>query len=171
MSTMRIIFGIFLFSILSGCVQSTGDESSLVDYNCGIPCLATAPTASATTISSATGGHVDLEFTIQGNLTDVASVYIEYGRVTDGFSAGYAVLTSPTTASNTVRIYVDSGVEPGTYYPVFDFYTVTNPDAHGQYNVDDRESSTKYMYAQALSYRNYTFALTPFDIPYLTITP
>lgn len=171
MQTLLRLLVSALTLLLASCI-SASEDSYLVAYNCAIPCLESSPAVSPTAVSSSTGGTVDITFTTAGDLADIRRISVTLHSLSNDDSLGMVNLNNPVTnPTNTLQVVINAGTTPGTYYPLFDFYTESNPYAHGQYNVDSRLSTTKYHYAQSLSPQKYSYALSPFDIPVITVTP
>lgn len=152
-------------------VAACNDASttSTVSYECKLPCLKSDPTLSTGVVSSATGGVVDISFELDGDLTNIESVFVLLEPVGGGLSIGPGPLWSPIQSQNTVSITVDAGTALGDYYPRFSFKHVSPDNTGSQYYLDLSHSKTQYVYYEWLNGTSTTLMQSPFNVPMLKI--
>lgn len=153
--------------ILIGCGSDSGSNVS-----CNLPCLESSPTVSIATINGATGGNVDISFSIKGDLFNVNNVSIML--ISDDIfstlpAAGFDVVIAPTASANTVNISINSGTQAGTYYPNFSITANTPGNTGNQYFIDPTKSQSKYTYVEVVNGSSNTPALTLFTVPKITV--
>ena len=127
---------------ITGCGSSS---SSTQSYSCSLPCLQVTPVISTTSISTATGGTVDVTLEFSGSITDIARVDIFLRDTNSGTNAGTSVTFSPATQTLTETITVNSGTPVGSYYPYVIIYT-TASNTSSRYYRDISLSASQYAY-------------------------
>lgn len=162
------------FITLSGCNSS--DDSSTSDTTasnppCSLPCLAEAPVMDLTSISSTTGGTVNVGFTVSGDIANVSNISVVL-MSTDFMSSDVAGVVggmTPSTAQNILAITVPADTPPGDYYPYFSF-TALNPSNSGNmYYIDPTKSTTRYTFAEVVDGGSAIPALTAMTVPVLKV--
>ncbi len=146
-----------------------GDGDSL--HACTLPCLAESPTLDTTSVLSATGGIVNLTFTLRGDVANVANVVV-FLLSTNPLStnqAGSATILFPTQAENTVAITVNAGTALDDYYPTFAITALSPTNSGSQYFLDPTKSSSRYTYVETVSGVSNVPELTGFSIPVLKV--
>lgn len=152
--------------ILAGCGGGSSDNTS---YACTLPCLEIAPTLSTSTVSSATGGTVDVTVRLLGELTNIGSFNVSFSKIGSGNTVGLGVVWSPLQPDNVVSVTVNAGAEPGDYYPRIMFNAVSPNNTGSQYYMDSSKSSANYTYYEWVDGVASAAAVTPFAIPVLQI--
>ncbi|MCW8825710.1 MAG: hypothetical protein OQK78_04725 [Gammaproteobacteria bacterium] len=152
--------------ILVGCGGSSSDTS----YACTMPCLGSAPTLSTGTISSATGGTVDANLNLQGDLTKIDTVAVSL-VAPGGTSMGLAVLSSPIVANNTVSMTVNSGTGVGDYFLRVTFRAVSPSNTGSMYYRNTSITSSSYTYYEWVEGVTTSNMSTSFAIPKLEVVP
>lgn len=169
------LFIITISLLLVSC--STSDGESDTAYPCAFPCLAIGPSLSTQTISSSTGGTVEVTLGVSGDLEYVNVDLLQYqsGCNSASIMPGGAVYNLVAGTKYTITITVPAGLPACQYYP--NVWTqpvgVTTYSTFGYYWHN--EPDVKYHYAETIeddSGLSHTEVYrTPFDIPILEITP
>lgn len=154
------------FLMMSGCGGGSSDSAT---YSCTLPCLEVAPVISVNTVSSTTGGTVDVTIKILGDVTTLSSLNITLRSTTSGSAAGSAVVFSPTQSLMTETITVNSGTAAGAYYPYITFFVAAPANTSNLYYLDPSKSSAKYTYYEITAGNPSAAAVSPFVIPVLQV--
>lgn len=94
MKRVFLLFSVVIsYLTLLGCSDSSSDN---IPYSCSLPCLEVTPVVSASTVSSSTGGTVDVTINILGDITQLSSLNITLRSTTSGHQLGSAVVFDPT---------------------------------------------------------------------------
>jgi hypothetical protein len=153
----------------------SGDNNgpSVAAYSCNVPCLASAPTLSSSTISSGTSSNVSLTFALQGDVTNISdiSVIMANSRITaTSLPVGNGVLIGPITKNQvTVNIKINASSTPGTYYPNISITAKTPANTGGLNYIDPTKSESAYTYTEGLGGKIAGPYLTPFAVPLFTV--
>ncbi len=162
------------FIMASILVAVTGCEtSSSVDtapYSCSYPCFNSAPSVSTNTVSSATGGTVVIDVELNGDITNVASVFVYLADITSGSGAALTGrVDNPTQSLNSISVTVPAGTAAGTYYPWFSVRYVNPSSSGGEYYLNSSVSSTNYTYYEWTPSGNTLNMLSPFAISFVQV--
>lgn len=163
--TYSSIFAVLIALFVTACSSSSSDTQA---YSCTLPCLEAAPAISTTSISSATGGIVDVTLNFSGNITDIDRVDIFLRDVSSGNNAGFIYVFTPTTQSLTESIPVVSGTTISSYYPYVVIYTTTNSTS-SRYYSDSSLSSNQYIYYEIKNGNASQNMISPYTIPMLQV--
>lgn len=171
----RLILLVSVSLLLSACGYKEGEEGEQV--NCSMPCLLNTPTLDVTSISSATGGTVEITFTIDGSVFNVDNVLVEL-KSTEFLNhtvAGNNTLTSPTKATNTLAITVNAGNAQDTYYPKITFTNKVPSNSGAMYYLDWTKSDYLYTFAELVDILGIITGKDPvlsdMAFPSVTVTP
>lgn len=157
------------FLMLTGCSSSSSDSGTgTVAYNCTQTCLQSSPTLSTNTVSTATGGTVDVTLNFSGNVVDIERVDIFLRDVNSGNNAGTSMTFSPFSSSYTASITVNAGTAAGTYYPYVIIYMTTS-NTNNRYYRDSSVSTSVYSFYEIENGSAQPLMITPYSIPYLTV--
>ena len=151
--------------ILTGCSSSGSDT---VAYNCTQTCLQSSPTLSTNTVSTATGGTVDVTLNFAGDVANIQRVDIDLRDVNSGNNAGTSITLSPISSSLTESITVNSGTTVGTYYPYVTIFMTTS-NTNNRYYRDSSVSTTQYSFYEIDNGSAQSLMVAPYSIPYLTV--
>ena len=160
---MAILTCVYL--ILTGCSSS---DSDTVTYNCTQTCLQSSPTLSTNTISTATGGTVDVTLNFVGNVADIERIDISLRDVNSGNNAGTSMTFSPFSSSYTASLTVNAGTAAGTYYPYVTIF-MSASNTNNRYYRDPSVSITSYSFYEIEDGSAQSLMLSPYSIPYLTV--
>ena len=170
---------------LTACSSDSSSDSNtsgvgLSDpVNCNSPCLLEAPTLDINTISAATGGIVNVTFTIKGDLATVAQIQIDVLPVDSSNGQGrvtFVTIQDPAQATNTQPMVINAGsIASGEYYLKFNILsTVTNEFGDvtdATYDLIPVISTTNYSFQQTIVGEAQTEVITDLVIPFITINP
>lgn len=146
-----------------------GGGGSSPAFNCTIPCLAGSPTLSVSSVSSATGGTVTLEFTLTGDAENVV-VFLMSENPLSMNSAGNNFLTNVQGGvPQQIDIVVNAATPLDTYYPNIGV-TANQLNTGSLHYLDPTKSSTAYTYNEVVSGNASVPVLSPYTIPKLTVT-
>ncbi len=167
---LRTITSVLVSLALTAYVPVNATNSQ---YNCSIPCLASAPVLSSNVASSASGDTVTLSFTIHGDITNVSNVSIIL-KSTESFSghteiAGRSMLFNPTRADNMVDIVINSDTPPGTYYPLITITPNAPTYSDNKYSMDVTKSIYSYTQVEVIEGANPTPTVTDLAIPTIQV--
>jgi len=166
MSKIFSILIILSVYFINGCSDSSPETMS---YTCTLPCLDSAPTLSIATISSATGGTVDVTLNFSGDITNINRVDIILRDINSGTSAGASAIFTPTTQNLTETITIASGISISSYYPFVIIYINTN-NTSTRYYREPKISTSQYTYYEILDNNpSQFFMLSPFTVPILQV--
>ena len=168
MNRRFVFFGLSIigFLMMNGCGSDSSDN---VTYSCTLPCLEVAPVISVNTLSSATGGTVDVTIQILGDVTELSSLNITLRSTTSALEAGSAVVFNPAQSLMTETITVNSGTTVGSYYPYVTFYVAAPANTSSRYYLDSSTSSAQYTYYEITAGNASAAAVSPFAIPVLQV--
>ncbi len=166
-----LIWSIFAMSLmLTSC--GSGDAAG-EKVGCTIPCLAEAPMIDVSSVSSATGGAINVTVKIQGDITNINNITILLNttKIDSGFPAGSGSVFNPPQATNTIAVTVEAGTAQGNYYPNISFTVESPPNSGNQYYIDPTKSESHYTYTEVVSGIASTPILTGFQVPVMVVTP
>jgi hypothetical protein len=150
-----------------------GGGSPSSNYTCNLPCLASNPALSASTISGTTGGSISVTFAVQGDLANISVISIIMASpniTTLTLPAGAGAITAPITQTPvTVPIKINAGTAPGTYYPSISIVAKAPANYGGENFIDPTKITTQYTYTEVLGSTTAGPHLTPFAVPLLTV--
>lgn len=164
---LRELLVLSCIALLSACESDS--SISQQSYACELPCLKSEPILSTATVSSATGGEVKVTYELDGDLTNIDSIFVFFEEVGGGSSYNIGPLWNPTQSLNTVSITVDAGTPVGEYYPRFSFRHVSPDNTGSQYYLDSTNSSSRYTYYEWVAGKSTPIMVSPYNIPRLTI--
>lgn len=160
----RICLLIFIFS-LSACGGGGSDSSGVV---CTLPCLAESPTLSETTISSATGGTVTIQFKLTNDAENVLVVLASENPLNLN-TAGFGNLANVQGGIvNQIDIVVNAGTTSDTYYPNISV-TANQMNSGSLYYLDPTKSGNRYTYNEVITGNAGSPRLSSFTIPKLVV--
>ena len=167
----KIICLHLLATVLIGTSACTTDTGS--PLTCTLPCIDSAPTLSASSIDSSTGGTVTVSFHINGSVTDIAAITVlmkstnatsinTIGGIFDG------MIISPASNNISATFNVSAGSTLDTYFPYISI-TTTNGDG-AQYYIDPTKSNSSYTYTEVIGSAAGTPQLSNLTIPTVSVT-
>lgn len=178
-SVIQLFVMVITVLVLSACSSDPADSNGIGNsdpVNCNSPCLLETPTLDTNTIASATGGTVNVSFTIKGDIANVGHIYIYVEPVDSSSGAGrltYVYIPDPTQTSITSAINISAGSVTGEYYLRFDIITpIVGEEADGAwYKLDASISATNYSFEETVALVTQNAVITDFVMPIITLTP
>lgn len=173
----------FLVALTACSSSDTANDSDgrvLSDpVNCNSPCLLETPTLDINTISAATGGTVNVTFTIKGDLAAISQIQIDLLPVDTSSGQGrvtWATIQDPAQATITQPMVVSAGsIASGNYYLDFNFApSVVNEFGEGdaaKYDLLPDISTTNYSFEEVVASVSQIAVITDLVIPFITINP
>lgn len=166
---MALLAILFTTVIIAGCGDDTSDLGGGIPtagpITCNIPCITGSPILSTTSISSATGGSIDVTVTIDGNLSDVRRLDMYLLLPGDTVFVDYQINLSPSLQTNTYTLTVPAGTPTGTYYVEIGVGSTSGEGV--MYSLYFGGST--YTYTESLPSGGHNVLVSEFTVPFITV--
>ena len=156
---------IVLIFILPACGGGGSDTPTLT---CTLPCLAESPTISETSVMSANGGTVTVEFKLTNDAENVVIILMSDELLNLNTAGTGTLFNVQGGVYHQLDLVVNAGTVSGTYYPNISV-TANQLNSGSIHYLDPTKSNSKYTYNEVIQGNAGIPALRPYSIPKLTV--
>jgi len=166
MSYRLWLCSVLVIFTLSAC---GGGGSGSSEFNCTLPCLSETPTISDSSVMSATGGTVTIDFKLTNDAANVVITLMSEDPLSLNPAAGVGSLINVQGGVlQQIDIVVNAGTALDVYYPVISV-TANQLNSGSLHYLDFTKSSSRYTYNEVIGGNASTPQLSPYAIPKLTV--
>ena len=170
------LYKLLLLILLLPLVSCDTVDDDGPDYICNIPCLVGVPVVSTNSVSSATGGTIEVTLELTGDVdfTGVGLSQFQFDCESAPFLPGDGIYNAVGGVQYVFTIIVPAGQEVCGYYPNVYIEPNSSEPYYGYYWRHTSQNNKYYYkedYSDGVTHSGYGPAQTPYNVPVINITP